>query len=70
MLDADSWATDCHKWLNAPYDSGIALVREAKHLHNAMKFSARYCISVPRESLHFIRPKWDDACAVPMFGRR
>jgi glutamate/tyrosine decarboxylase-like PLP-dependent enzyme len=39
---ADSWAIDCHKWLNVPYDSGIAVVREPEHLRNAMALSAAY----------------------------
>jgi glutamate/tyrosine decarboxylase-like PLP-dependent enzyme len=51
---ADSWATDCHKWLNVPYDSGLAFVREAKHLAAAMGVSAAYLqTSGLREPAHY-----------------
>jgi len=51
---ADSWATDCHKWLNVPYDSGIAFVREAEDLRNAMSLSASYLqIGTAREASHY-----------------
>jgi glutamate/tyrosine decarboxylase-like PLP-dependent enzyme len=39
---ADSWATDAHKWPNTGYDCGIALVRTPEHLQDAMAMSASY----------------------------
>jgi glutamate/tyrosine decarboxylase-like PLP-dependent enzyme len=42
LAAADSWATDCHKWLNVPYDSGLAFVREADDLRAAMAITAEY----------------------------
>src|SRR5450432_4653109 len=39
---ADSWATDAHKWLNVPYDSGLAFVRDPEMLRAALRLTAAY----------------------------
>ena len=39
---ADSWATDGHKWLQTPYDCGYAIVRDADAHRRAMAISASY----------------------------
>lgn len=52
---ADSWATDAHKWLNVPYDSGIVFVRQAQHLVASMSTSASYLLEgSKREPFHYV----------------
>lgn len=42
VADADSWATDAHKWLNVPYDSGLVISRRPEYLRAALAASAAY----------------------------
>nr|MBA3457721.1 aspartate aminotransferase family protein [Deltaproteobacteria bacterium] len=39
---ADSWSTDAHKWLNTPYDCGIALVRDPEAHRRTFRGGAKY----------------------------
>ena len=41
---ADSWATDAHKTLNVPYDTGLAIVRDAAALRASMGMHGAYLI--------------------------
>ncbi|MEZ4734978.1 MAG: aminotransferase class V-fold PLP-dependent enzyme [Caldilineaceae bacterium] len=42
--EADSWATDAHKWLNVPYDSGLVFCRNPEHIRQAMAAQAAYLV--------------------------
>jgi glutamate/tyrosine decarboxylase-like PLP-dependent enzyme len=61
---ADSWAVDAHKWLNVPYDSGIAFCAHPEAQQAAMGVRASYLIHAdpggPRDAL-----EWN-----PEFSRR
>src|SRR5437763_5677690 len=44
IANADSWATDAHKWLNVPYDCGLAITRHAADHRRAFGAHAAYLI--------------------------
>jgi aromatic-L-amino-acid decarboxylase len=44
---ADSWATDAHKWLNVPFDCGLAFVRDRAAHRAAMTVTAAYLVQDP-----------------------
>lgn len=53
---ADSWATDAHKWLNVPYDSGLVFCAHPDAHRAAMGVQASYLIhasSGERDALEF-----------------
>lgn len=60
---ADSWATDGHKWLQAPYDTGYAFVRHAEAHRQAMRIEASYLIA-SEQGVH------DPCNYVPELSRR
>ena len=61
---ADSWATDCHKWLNVPYDSGLAICAHPASHRAAMTAHASYLTRADTE-----QPR-DEVDWVPDFSRR
>jgi glutamate/tyrosine decarboxylase-like PLP-dependent enzyme len=46
---ADSWATDAHKWLNVPYDSGLVFTANPPAHRAAMSLAAEYLVRSPLE---------------------
>jgi glutamate/tyrosine decarboxylase-like PLP-dependent enzyme len=60
---ADSWATDAHKWLNVPYDSGIVMTAHPAAHRAAMSHTAAYLI--PGEGQQRDATDW-----VPELSRR
>jgi glutamate/tyrosine decarboxylase-like PLP-dependent enzyme len=67
---ADSWATDAHKWLNVPYDSGIAFVADPTAHIKAMAIPAAYKLEVEdvRDQCDW-GPDWSRrARAIPLYA--
>jgi glutamate/tyrosine decarboxylase-like PLP-dependent enzyme len=60
---ADSWATDAHKWLNVPYDCGLAFVADREPHRAAMTAQAAYLVQDPDAAR-------DEVDWTPEFSRR
>jgi glutamate/tyrosine decarboxylase-like PLP-dependent enzyme len=66
---ADSWAVDAHKWLNVPYDGGLAIVADPAPLKAAMGVRASYLPdSDGREPLDHVPEMSRRARAVPVYA--
>ena len=57
LADADSWATDAHKTLNTPYDTGVAVVRDAAALTRAFGHHAAYLLEAAVSDPHEMVPE-------------
>ena len=68
---ADSWATDAHKWLNVPYDSGVAIVRDAEAHRAAMTAAAAYLVQTrgaERDAVDWVPEFSRRARAIPVYA--
>ena len=78
VSEADSWATDGHKWLNVPFDSGYAFIANAEAHRAAMSHRAPYLVfgSDARDQMDWA-PAWSSRArgfatyaALRQLGRR
>ncbi|MEM1176191.1 MAG: aminotransferase class V-fold PLP-dependent enzyme [Pseudomonadota bacterium] len=67
---ADSWATDAHKWLNVPYDSGMAFVADPDSHKAAMTIPAAYKVEYENVRDQFEwGPEWSRrARGIPLYA--
>jgi glutamate/tyrosine decarboxylase-like PLP-dependent enzyme len=77
VAQADSWATDGHKWLNVPYDSGYAFVADPAPHRASMSMRASYLVQSEEARDPFDwNPEWSRRgrgvatyCAIRELGR-
>ena len=66
---AQSWAVDCHKWLNVPYDSGLVVVADGGHLRTTMAADAAYLDDTGDRSLMHLGLQMSQAArAIPVWA--
>jgi glutamate/tyrosine decarboxylase-like PLP-dependent enzyme len=68
---ADSWATDAHKWLNVPYDCGIAIVRHAEDHRASMTSTAAYLVQtsgIERDAVDWVPEFSRRARGIPVYA--
>ena len=71
LAKADSWATDAHKWLNVPFDSGIAIVRDPQAHRAALTARAAYLVQASgaeRDGLDWTPEASRRARAFPLYA--
>ena len=66
---ADSWSVDAHKWLNVPYDGGLAIVAGREILRAAMGVTASYLPgSQGREPIDTVPEMSRRARSIPVYA--
>jgi glutamate/tyrosine decarboxylase-like PLP-dependent enzyme len=65
---ADSWATDAHKWLNVPYDAGLAFVASPEPHRAAFSASAAYLPTGARDAMDWTPEASRRARAFPIWA--